>query len=395
MVGYQRIVEFTVMGRNKIAMPNYLLHRPTGQARVIMNGRTIYLGKYGSPESQAKYQQILAHVMAVGDLPVIPEESILIANLVAQYIAALRHDNKTESNEPDQQERGLRELVLLFGTLPAEDFTPSKLIALRAKWINKPLARATVNMYHSYVIRCFQWGVEQELVPADVWVTLKSVRRVTESKVMKPRKLVEPVAWESVEAIRPFVSSVVWDAVQVQWLTGMRASEVLTMTPGQIDRSDWSYRPSRHKTGYRGKKRVVFLGPQAQKIIADYLDRPDSSPLFSPKEAQAERLRTMRERRKSKVQPSQIDRSKDDPQKTPGDQYTAASYGKAIRKACKRAGIEPWGTHQLRHAAATRFRQSYGLDATQAALGHSHAKVTEIYADLDLSKARKIADEIG
>ena len=394
MVDYQGITEFSVMGRKKLVMPNYLLHAPTGQARVIMNGKTVYLGKFGSPESHAKYQQMLAHVLATGGLPDLRSECMSVRELATKYLEHLVHESPN-SREPRQQELAIRDLVGVFGDLPADEFSPLKLIGLRARWIAKPLARATVNMYHSYTIRCFRWGVERELIPAEVWQSLQSVQRVTERKVAKPTKVVEPVAWEDVEKVQPFVSRILWDAIQVQWLTGMRASEVLGMTPGMIDQSDWSYRPIKHKTGYRGKKRVVYLGPRSQAILLPYLDRPADKPLFSPKEAQEERFAAMRAARKTKVQPSQVDRSKEKPERTPGDAYNAGSYGKAIREACKKAGIKPWGSHQLRHAAATRFRQAFGLDATQAVLGHSNAKITEVYADLDLKKAKQVADELG
>jgi hypothetical protein len=39
------------MNRRTGRVPAYRLHRPSGQARVIINGRHIYLGKFGSPES--------------------------------------------------------------------------------------------------------------------------------------------------------------------------------------------------------------------------------------------------------------------------------------------------------------------------------------------------------
>lgn len=34
-------------------IPKYSLHKPSGRARVILNGRHIFLGKYGSDESRA------------------------------------------------------------------------------------------------------------------------------------------------------------------------------------------------------------------------------------------------------------------------------------------------------------------------------------------------------
>ena len=39
--------------------PAYLLHQATGQARVRINGKDIYLGPFGSPESKERYREVL------------------------------------------------------------------------------------------------------------------------------------------------------------------------------------------------------------------------------------------------------------------------------------------------------------------------------------------------
>ena len=44
--------------RNKI--PSYLPHPASGQARVRVNGRDIYLGPFGSPESKQEYACFIA-----------------------------------------------------------------------------------------------------------------------------------------------------------------------------------------------------------------------------------------------------------------------------------------------------------------------------------------------
>jgi len=41
-------------------VPAYRLHKPSGQARVIIHGKHHYLGKYGSPESLGKYHRLVA-----------------------------------------------------------------------------------------------------------------------------------------------------------------------------------------------------------------------------------------------------------------------------------------------------------------------------------------------
>lgn len=41
-------------------VPGYLLHKPTGQARVRLNGHDHYLGPYGSDESRIEYGKLIA-----------------------------------------------------------------------------------------------------------------------------------------------------------------------------------------------------------------------------------------------------------------------------------------------------------------------------------------------
>jgi len=41
-------------------VPTYGHHKPTGQARCYVNGKSIYLGKYGSEESRILYGEIVA-----------------------------------------------------------------------------------------------------------------------------------------------------------------------------------------------------------------------------------------------------------------------------------------------------------------------------------------------
>jgi hypothetical protein len=46
------------MPRTK-GIPSYCLHKPTGQARVRIDGKDHYLGPHGSEESKRQYEQIV------------------------------------------------------------------------------------------------------------------------------------------------------------------------------------------------------------------------------------------------------------------------------------------------------------------------------------------------
>jgi site-specific recombinase XerC len=54
-----------------------------------------------------------------------------------------------------------------------------------------------------------------------------------------------------------------------------------------------------------------------------------------------------------------------------------------------------WTPNHLRHAAATRIRSRFGLEAAQVVLGHEKADTTQIYAERDLERAREVMAAVG
>ncbi len=51
--------------------------------------------------------------------------------------------------------------------------------------------------------------------------------------------------------------------------------------------------------------------------------------------------------------------------------------------------------NQLRHTRGTELRQAYGIEAAQVSLGHTHANITEIYAERNFKQAIEIAKRLG
>jgi integrase len=64
-------------------------------------------------------------------------------------------------------------------------------------------------------------------------------------------------------------------------------------------------------------------------------------------------------------------------------------------RACRKANVPHWHAHQLRHNAATWLRKEFGLDVARVILGHRSAQITEIYAELDRSKAIEAMASVG
>ena len=181
-----------------------------------------------------------------------------------------------------------------------------------------------------------------------------------------------------------------------------------------LDRSGevWQYRPGDHKTEHLGRERIIFVGPKAQAIILPYLLRDAVARCFSPAESETMRRVEMRSRRKSRVQPSQVNRKKARPIRPPRESYTKDSYGRAIRRGVDKANkaiqedakefqidnpvlLAYWAPNRLRHTCGTQVRKEFGLEAAQVVMGHAKADVTQVYAERDQTLAAEVMKKIG
>ena len=57
------------MSEKSRRVPSYRLHKSSGQARVIIDGAHVYLGRYDSPESHEKYHRLVAEWLAARKKP--------------------------------------------------------------------------------------------------------------------------------------------------------------------------------------------------------------------------------------------------------------------------------------------------------------------------------------
>ena len=157
--------------------------------------------------------------------------------------------------------------------------------------------------------------------------------------------------------------------------------------------------PYEHKTEHHEDcPRLIVLGERSQSILTPYLMDCQDTPekwLFSPKESVTERKTKLREKRKTKVQPSQVDRRKPNPKRPIKDQYSKESYRRCIARAAQKAGVPHWFPNQLRHTALTAIRAMEGIEAAQVMANHKNIAVTEIYAEKDIAKARELARKYG
>ena len=398
------------------SFPKYQIHKPSQRACIWWNGKRHYLGAANSPESLERYHQFIAEITRLGRAaqPVtasaVSSSTRLIGELMISFIEQMR--KIVCPGEVDNYRYSFRELRKLFAHTPVDQFTPKSLKKVRQLMIDAGLSRKVVNRRISRIQRLFKFGVAEEIVPASVYDAIKVVEGLREGQSeVREKDSVQPVPDDDVNRTIPFLSPTTKAMVQFQRLTGARPSEVCRAKGRDFDKSAsvWLYQLDSHKNKWRGKQRIIPIGPRAQEILKPFLDRDPDEYLFRPEESaivQRQRfVEKMSNTRKTKQYPSEIAakarrKAASVPKRKYNEYYTTKNYRQAIRHAIEQAGkigenIEAWNPNQLRHSRATELRKLYGLEAAQVTLGHSRADVTQIYAERDLAKAMQIAQETG
>jgi integrase len=377
---------------------------------VTLNGHDHYLGHWpaGAKKPPAElrdaYDALVAEWLANGRRPVTRTAPLItVADLILQFwtrhvVIHYRHPDGTPTSEQENFKHSLRPLRRLFGKLPAPEFSPLKLKAVRQSLIDEEVSRGVINQRVGRVKRLFKWAVAEELVPETVYRGLLAVDGLKAGRSeARETDRIAPVPDENVEAVLPHLPSPLRAMVQVQRMTGMRPGEVALMRACDLDTTGevWVYKPARHKTAWRGKVRAVLVGPRCQEVLRPFLTADPTAFLFRPAEAREERYAAMRAARKTRVQPSQVCRKKAAPKRKVPEYYDRHAYAGAVARACEKAGVPHWHPNQLRHSKATEVRAAYGLEGAQVVLGHSRANVTEVYAERNLALAAKVAVETG
>jgi integrase len=430
-------------------------HKRSGTARVRINGREIQLGLWGSPEANERYLRVIEDFIreqqlriggginpspdrgqppdgapesldepaepAVAEPPARcpdpetpPPDGYTVAMVCAAYLEwadkTYRRPDGSNSSMLGNCLMGIRALKPFFN-VPAAKFGPLLLRRLRDDLVGQPgrrkgpdgkpipKFRKTINRTVRDICRIFKWAVSMELVPADVHQALLTVEPLKKGRTAAPElPRIRAVPDDIVEKTIAHLPPVVADMVRVQRLLGCRPSEVCNLRPCDLDRSQdvWVSEPERHKNAWREDERRISIGPKAQAILRNYLQRPSSRPFFVPAESESQRNSERRSHRKSPMTPSHRARRRNAKRKLdPNKPYTDDTYRRAIERACEKAGVPKWRPNQLRHSAGEEARERFGLDGAQARLGHKHAKVTEVYANQLHQRADEVARVLG
>lgn len=348
-------------------VPSYRHHKGTGQAVVTLDGKDVYLGKYGSPESHQKYSALISEWQANQTAP---PSNVTVGQLSLLYQRhAEKHyvKNGKPTSEAELITYALRYMNRVAKDIPLAEFSPRHLKAARKLMIEAGMTRSVVNKFVQRIRRAVKWAVSEELCHPHILVGLQSVEDLKRGRSEAPdNPEVKPVPEEFIDAIQPHIPPVVWALVEMQRWTGMRPQEARLMRTCDLNTSEtiWEYRPESHKTAHFGKDRIVFIGQRGQNVLQKWLRPELEAYLFSPA-------------------------------KDGSRPYRRDSYRTAIARGCEKANVPIWTPNQLRHNFATRARREFGIEAARVTLGHSSAVTSEIYAERDLNAARAVVAKIG
>lgn len=177
------------MVRWRSHVPAYRLHKPSGQARVIVRGEHKYLGKFGSDESRENYARLIAELNAScgpGGFPPAGRETdrppLSVDHLILAYWRFAK-SHYVKDGSPTREIEGirfaLRPVRQLYGSAPAANFGPKSLKAVRQHMVDADLSRGVTNRRVGIIKRAFKWAVAEELVPPHVYHGLQAVTGLT------------------------------------------------------------------------------------------------------------------------------------------------------------------------------------------------------------------------
>jgi integrase len=430
--------------RSSSTIPRPVVDAAKGRERIRICGRTIWLGKAGSPVARERYHALVTawvasdgkSIDAALDGPAFATanvksedrsslskappprrspaagstsaqndqksqaapETLTVGGLCLRYMADVRGTRSPEELRGHSRWWRAREVTRALYSrreVAAATFGPRLLRDVRDDLARLPKrgkvdgkavtrTRAGVNRLVREIVAMFRWGVGEELVPVATWQALTATPHLkagqSPAREATPRK---PVSDADIEATVAHLPAVLADMVRLLRITACRPDEVCRMRMADIrpDAGVLRWTLDAHKTAHHGVERCIPLGKRAADIITRWAaGKPDDAPVFS----RTDRGRVITE---GTIQMRRLRHCR--------EAFKPEDIRKAVRQACTAAEITVWTPYQLRHAALTDVRLHHGIDAEIALAGWTSPRLANHYAKVSFAEGAKLARAIG
>ncbi len=259
--------------------------------------------------------------------------------------------------------RFCKEIIARWGkTTPIADIK----VYMVQEYLNERAKQFTANSFNTYRkegVALFNWAINQQLLPADTINVFSRVKKLPYS-TGGPK----PAPVNDVLKVLAVANQDQRDLIMCYLLTGARKNEILTMTWDDVDLQKKTYKLHTLKTGNKLPKTTVHAMPEQ---LCEILNRKYEN--RNPGLKYVFWHRFYSHKRKEYVE----------------DRYM--SLNKFTMRLCRKAEVQLFGLHQLRHLAATLLAHG-NMSTIQAKqfLRHDHITTTELYmGTLDNSTAEQ------
>lgn len=421
-------------------LPTYRKHKASGQAITrfapFFGKKIKYLGKWNSPESKAAFREIYSRAMkyaaekSAQPASPAPEPQKQIQDLVSDFLTWAKDYFGEQTAHFGHLCTALRPLMIYHSEVPCSEYTPKMLITARTWMIEhvdppdydqtkrrktKPWSRTYINNQLHRIRRAFQWGVENGYVDASVLNNLREVSALRLGKTTAPETdRITVVDWKVAQLVLPYLPPMLRAMVQIQFYSGMRSAELTTLRVDEIDTTlgdVWLFEPHKHKTAWRGKRKIVAMGSRSIALLKPYYARSiadGSTYIFRPgiamEEHHAIRAFWRRSKRYGKAKARKPRKRETNERYDSHGYYEAIEHGframekfaalDALHYGVTLQKVVRWHPHQLRHTRSTEAEEKHGRHGASALLGNT-ITATDIYSEQSVQAAIAIARQDG
>ncbi len=356
----------------------------SGQARCKINGHVYYLGEFGALAAQKNYVALIERWEANGRRPLEPARTVedrtvrdLFTDWQAQLDAAGRYRKAGRETSARQRIRhDADEFLQRFGDLPTNRYAATHLLLHRDELeTREALTRTGINRKVATIREGLRWGYERGRIGRDAWLATRELRPLSRAvaghRDFKHAKRA-PTAQE-IEAVAVAAGPVVGRMLRVHYLLGCRPGELVSMRWCDLDRTlvqgCWTYRVPDEiaKTAHHGKVTAYAVPPKAQALLAQ-------NPCTSPSALVFADLVSRGPSKRNNINTART-----------------VAYRERLQHACRKAGIPPFGGHEVRHGAVTAACAKFGAFAAATFANHSKVSTTETYVHQDDGNRYRVA----
>lgn len=375
------------------------MHRhSSGQARVVLSGKTFYCGRYGSAGASKRYAELIDAWEKNGRQPFDPtpdvEQLKPLRSVFATWESYLDASGRyVKAGKPTSQ-RGIvalavREFIERFGDVPATRYSERHLLQHRDDLERRErLSRTGINRKIGVLVAGLRWAYGRGFIARDAWLGTSAIEPLTRAEAgHRDRKRVKrAVSLEEVEKVAACLPRVPAAMLRLQAIMGCRPGEVCGLRWCDIDKTPivvdgiacWTFNVDGAKAEHHGKETSYAIPPKAQAILDGFPPTSPAAPIFSPAATMAE-LHDLRRAGRQTAETKQMHDRDASEGRMFSDRYDVPTYRQAIERGIRKAKVAPFTPHEVRHGAITRAAARFGAFAASVFANHSNIATTEGY----------------